>query len=170
MIADDASEQIADLLAVLDAELALIEDKHERLGELSEAMIARDEPAVEAVLDRLEQAEREQAEVDGRLSELRAALAGRLGRPADELRLSTLAELLPPPEGEAVRDRRERIVAAAERLQQRHLRTALLLSECARVNRMLLEGLCPSGAAVTTYAAGGERVWRQGSGLLDTEL
>jgi len=54
-----------------------------------------------------------------------------------------------------------------DRLRRRHLETALLAAECARVNRALLRGLCPGLADETTYTTRGKSRWRAEGGLLD---
>ena len=58
----------------------------------------------------------------------------------------------------------------AERLQLAHLRAVVLLGECARINRLLLESLFPASRTPATYSQGGAEPWGSGPGLLDAEL
>ena len=65
---------------------------------------------------------------------------------------------------------RQRIVELTDALRKQHLQTVLLLAECARFNRLLLESILPGGEMVMTYGTGGSDLWRSGTGLVDTEL
>jgi len=158
-----------ELLGVLDAEAELLERKRRQLADLSDALVRRDDDATEGLLEQIELAGRQQESVDANLGALRRTLAGRFGCRADELRLSDLIERLPADRAAQVDTRRRRIVDLAESLRAQHLRTALLLMECARINRMMLESMLPRGDTVMTYGAGGANLWRSETGLVDSE-
>ena len=49
------------------------------------------------------------------------------------------------------------------------MRTVMLLGECARINRMLLEAMFPHSEGVVTYGAGGAEPWQPDAGLVDAE-
>jgi hypothetical protein len=157
------------LLGSLDEEIALLEEKTVQLASLRRAMLDRDDQAMAAVLTEIEQDQRRQDSVDLRLSAARRAMANAMGIPAGQLRLSRLIDELPPAEAASVDYRRQQILLLAERARKQHLETAILLHECSRINRMLLEGLFPQNQSVTTYGQGGSDTWRPESGLMDTE-
>ena len=86
------------------------------------------------------------------------------------MKLSKLIEQLDDEHRLGVNYRREQIVLLAEQLRRRHVETAMLLMESARVNRMLLESLFPQSEPVNTYGTEGAQSWRPDAGLLDAEM
>ena len=161
--------QVRRLEGLLDEEAALLVLRHSQLGSLCSAIIERDESAVERILEQIEQAQQLQAIGDQKVAALRDELAGKLGVKARTLRLSGLIEQLPPNCQAGMLAKRRRVLELAERFRVQHMRTVMLLSECARINRMLLEGLFPKCEAVTTYSPGGCQTWQAEAGLVDTE-
>jgi predicted nucleic acid-binding Zn-ribbon protein len=171
MIVRSTESLIDELLAVLDEEIELLEQKQSQLADLSDALVAVDDVATEALLKQIEQTERTQTMVDLKLQDVRKTLAGVLGYDdARALRLSVLVTKLPDAQASAVDDRRGRLAQQVGKLRRQHLQTAMLLIECSKVNRMMMECLLPAGEAVTTYDATGTNLWRNGAGLVDKEL
>jgi len=162
-------QEIASLEALMDEEIALLDLRRSQLSCLCGAIVDRDEDAVEGLLEQIERAQQLQAATDGKLQALRKVAARRLCRPEGQVKLSGLIAALDEPLRPPLAERRQRIIDLAGRLQQEHMRTVILLTECARLNRMLLEGLFPQGEGVTTYDADGAEAWRGEAGLVDTE-
>jgi len=155
------------LLAALDESVAL-----------QEAVLAHLESAAEAVLHFREEALREevdrQATMPARLQEAarhrhaaRSALADALGWAVEEVTLGRLQAELPEPEARRVGRRRERLLALSQAVRRRHLRTAVLVGEAARIRRSLLDALAPAPTAGSTYRTDGRRVSATGDALLD---
>lgn len=157
-----------DLSAVLEEEAALLEQKLAQLEGLSQAIIRRDDPTMERLLEEVEQAQSRQSALDDRMGNLRLGLSRHLGA-EPTARLSDLATRLPKPLGQDLARRRARIVELANRLRVQHLETSMLLRECARINRMMLEAITSRGPSVTTYGAGGKSHWQSGGGLINAE-
>jgi hypothetical protein len=132
-------------------------------------VLARDDDRMEPLLAEMDGAQREQEAADGRLQAVRSDLARAAGRGAEGLRLREAAQWLPAGSREAVEDRRRRLAALAEELRRRHLTTAVALSECVRVNRLLLQAFLPAGQELTTYSQEGPARWRGGAGIVDAE-
>ena len=171
MIVRSTESLIDELLAILDEEIELLEQKRSQLANLSEALVSTDDAATEALLKLIEQTEHTQTRVDLKLQGVRKTLAGVFGYDdAKALRLSVLVTELPDAQASAVNDRRERLAQQVGNLRRQHLQTAMLLIECSKVNRMMMECLLPAGEAVTTYDATGTNLWRNGVGLVDKEL
>jgi len=168
--APEHPDLITELLAILDEEIALLNKKHDELEVLRGAIVERDDELMEKVLGEMERTAREQAATDVKLDALRNVFAGRLGWRKEETKLARLIEALPESQRSAVDYRRQQIVLQAERLRRRHMETAVLLMESARINRLLLETLLARGEPVTTYGAKGPRSWRADTGLLDAEM
>lgn len=171
MIVRSTESLIDELLAILDEEIELLEQKRSQLANLSEALVSTDDAATEALLKLIERTEHTQTRVDLKLQDVRKTLAGVFGYDdAKALRLSVLVTELPDAQASAVNDRRERLAQQVGNLRRQHLQTAMLLIECSKVNRMMMECLLPAGEAVTTYDATGTNLWRNGAGLVDKEL
>jgi flagellar biosynthesis/type III secretory pathway chaperone len=166
----DISSAAEPLRRLLDEEIALLDLRRSQLSSLCGAIVDRDEDAVGRLLEQIERAQQLQAATDGQLQALRAVLADRLARPPEQLRLSTLIELVPVEHRDELTRRRERVIELAEQLQMAHVRAVVLVTECARVNRLLLAALLGGGDSVTTYNAVGADPWRTGPGLVDAEL
>ncbi|RPI61752.1 MAG: hypothetical protein EHM48_05140, partial [Planctomycetaceae bacterium] len=144
--------------------------KRLQLANLYAAILERDNAAMETILEQMEHSQRHQIVLDGRMAQVRAAVAVEMGTPADTTRLATIIDALPAEQAAMVATRRSKIIELAERLRRQHMQTAMLLRECSRVNRMMLESLMSGGGpALTTYGAAGKNEWHSREGLLDTE-
>jgi flagellar biosynthesis/type III secretory pathway chaperone len=165
----DIDPLVDELVGVLDDEIALLELRVSQLQGMSDAILSRNEEELEKLLDEVERTEQLQSATDSKLKGIRMALAGVFGCEPDEMKLSRLILELPPEKRLAVSHRREHIVRITETLRRKHLETAILLSECARINRMLLSAMFPDSQTATTYSAEGAEVWRPDTGLVDAE-
>jgi len=75
MILPSTELPFGELLAALDQQIDLLEAKRSQLADLFDGLIARDEEAVEAVLERIERTERLQTAAESYLSRVRGELA-----------------------------------------------------------------------------------------------
>ena len=164
-----AGDLVDELTALLDEEIELLELRCSQLGTLTSATLERNDDVLETVLREIEKTQQRQVATDLKLQALRDAFAEALGWSVEEMRLSQLADSLPPAQGSAVRYRRRQIVLLSDKLKRQHIETVVVVTECARVNRMLLESLFPKAGAVTTYGARGQRSARLDTGLVDVE-
>jgi DNA repair exonuclease SbcCD ATPase subunit len=159
---------VTDYLATLDDEVRLQEVALGQLSAINEAVASRDEAALQRLMAEADAAQAQFVAAEERRRAARDRLAGALGWRAEEATLSRLARALPGADGLILVERRRRIEAMAREVRRRHLQTAALLAECARINRALLMGLLPElGDAVRTYGTGGMDPWRPGAGLVD---
>ncbi|MBS3734229.1 MAG: flagellar export chaperone FlgN [Phycisphaerae bacterium] len=163
------TQRVADLAAVLDEEIDLLAARRDQLARLTVAIPGGDERATERLLQQMERTQQAQAQTDNRLRAARNAMASALACDASQLRLSRLVDRLDGADRDRIERRRARIVALVEAVRREHIKAAMLLSECARINRELLESLFPASTPVTTYGAAGRESWRPHTGLVDTE-
>lgn len=161
-------EAIAALQAGLDQEALLLERRLGQLRRLSEVVVAREDQPLERLLSEMEQTERLQEECDTQLQAARRELAASLRQPRP-MRLSEIIPFLPETAAGELRARRGRILELIELVQRQHLRTAVLLSESIRINRLMLQSFLPACQHVETYGAGGRQHWQARAGLLDVE-
>jgi flagellar biosynthesis/type III secretory pathway chaperone len=69
-----------------------------------------------------------------------------------------------------VHSRRSRIIQLVAAIRQTHMHMVLLLTECMKVNRLLMEHLFPQAQGLALYGSSGHKRWRQSPGLVDAEL
>lgn len=163
------AQRVALLSSLLDEEIELLEIRSQQMTRLAEAILGRGEEGMEPVLAEMEHVAGQQENTDRRLRAARRDLAEAFGVEAGDLKLCELIDRLGEPLAADLDRQRDMIVRLAGRLRRQHLETSVLLAECSRVNRMLLEGLLPAGQTVTTYGRGGTADWKPQAGLLDTE-
>jgi flagellar biosynthesis/type III secretory pathway chaperone len=166
-VPDNALDQ---LVAALDRELALLERRERQTDELRQAIIQADDVEMEALLDRMGEADREQSLVDAEVGSLRAAISAMLDPRAPTMKLSEMVKRLPPERSGGIERRRELIVRKIDDLRQLHVETAVLLAECARINRMLLDTMLRGSSTVITYDARGGHHRARSGGLLSAKL
>lgn len=154
---------------ILQEEIRLLHERIAQFDELYDAILHRNNDRMETLLEEMTATQQAQAKVDTSLDALRNLFARSLGCSPAEIRLSELADHVHDPQ--AVLHKREQIILLSESLKKKHLRTAVLLTECARINRSLLDGLLPAEEqGLSTYGHGGANPWRSNSGLLNAEL
>ena len=159
-----------ELLAVLDQEIDLLRRRDAQLAGMSAAICQRDEERLEALLEDLERSQQRQAAADENLKALLTSLGQAVHCPTEHLKLAALAAALPDQQRLALDCRRQEIILLTEKVCQKQLETMMVLSECARINRLLLSALFPDSEATMTYGVGGPEVWRPDTGLVDAEL
>lgn len=161
---------MTELLAVLDEEIALLNTQRSELEALASAIVQRDDERLGKLLVKMEQTQQDQQAVDVKLDALRSTLAAKLGCRPEEMKLSRLIEQLSEADRLGVDYRRQQVVLLVKQLRSKHMETALLLMESARINHLLLKSLFPHSEPVTTYSTDGAKSWRPDAGLLDAEL
>ena len=163
------AEATAALAEQLDRQIDLLTRRESELDALSEAIIANDNDRMEQVLDQMTLSRQLQAQADAELQAHRDALASRLGWSAGSTRLSRLMAAVEPAGRDLLRRRRLDVMTLAERISVKHRRTAVLLAECTRVNRMLIDCMVGGDGRVTLYGQTGRQHWRGAGSLMDTE-
>jgi flagellar biosynthesis/type III secretory pathway chaperone len=160
---------VAEMVALLDEEIHLMEQRLAQMDATRQAIVRRDDNALDRLLLEAETIQNTQTATDLKLRAVRQTLAEAFGCRMGEMKLSWLLERLSDEQRPQIEYRRQQIVLLAEQLRQRHLETALLLSECARINRLVLESLFPEADNVQTYGTQGQTSWQMEAGLVDTE-
>ena len=154
--------KVDELLAVLDKDIQHIQQSLSLLDELRSLVIKRDETALGKLLERI------RGEADGYRSHelkrqsIREEIAGDLGCGPDKVTLSMLEAKLSNVKKEEVARKKAELISLIKKLKREHLSTALLLSECARINRMLLKDVFKLGNTGTVYYGSKGATKRQG--------
>jgi hypothetical protein len=156
------------LLAVLDEDIRHVETVLTQLEALRSLLVQRDD----AGLERLLEASRQQAQVyaahEQQRQDLRRDLAARFGWRECDVTLSKLQGRLSGPSRAAVAGRQARLKALVERLKREHTLTTVLLVDCARFNRLLLQALFGvSHKGTMSYSATGAAKHSTGRPLMN---
>jgi len=164
-----AQDLVEPLHEALDEEIAALNLRRSQLALLREAILARDDEAVGRLLGQLEQAQVLQSRLELRLQSIREALAEQLDLSVDAATLSGLIGRLGPQAARRLDLCRRQVVHLVKALQRQHLELAILLHECARINRLMLEQFLRGAQPVATYGAGGHSVRHDHRGMMDME-
>lgn len=164
----DAEARVAALLDVLDEDIRHVEASLVRLDTLRGLLIKRDEEALGKLLEEIRGQGEAYVATEGRRQELRQSLANDLGWKEKELTLTNLLTQVTGDLRTALVERQTRLKSLIIRLKREHTLTALLILDCRRFNRALLQVfLGPAGKAGTTYSPTGTVKHPTGTMLLN---
>lgn len=154
------------LLEVLDRDIEHAEASLSLLDTLRVMLIKRDDAAMEELMGDLHRQAEFHAENERRREELRRDLAGELGCTPGEMTLSALKDKLSGPRQQAVAQRQTRLKKLTLDLKREYALTSMLLADCARFNRSLINVFFGvGGKGQMTYGANGTAK-RQGTTAL----
>ena len=167
--ASPGPEMLRRLIDSLDRQIGLLSLREAELDALSESIIANDNDRMEQVLEEMARSRQCQAQADAQFQAARDELAGHLGWPAGKTRLERLLGMVGKSDRRLLAQRRRQVIDLAERIRRKHRQTAVLLAECARINRLLIECIVGPDQRVTVYGQRGPQHWRGCGSLMDTE-
>lgn len=161
-------------LAVLDEDIRHIEETLLRLDELRGLVIKRDDANLASLLERIEAEAAGRSAHELKRQSVRRKLADAFGcASAEEMTLSRVESESALPEGTRVQVamRREKLRLLVEKLRKEYTATVLLLADCARFNRLLLESVFELGKPATVvYGADGAARRQSGANLVNMRL
>jgi len=157
-------------IGTLDEAVGLQEEVLAQLEAMAEAVGRLDESALRAQMVHLDPMPARLEEAGRRRHRARVQLAEALGRPVADVTLGRLARDLPEPQAGRIRRCRARLRDLGEAVRRRHLRTAVLLGQAARINQSLLAALVPETDRPRTYGTDGSRDRSTGRAVLDARL
>jgi len=137
--------KVDELLGVLDGDIHHIQNSLLRLNELRALVVKRDDVELAKLLESI------QAESDSYKSHelkrdlIRRELADALGCSLEQMTLSRLEDVLPDDRKARVAAKKAELKELTNELKKEHLSTAMLLSDCARFNRQLLQSIFDLG-------------------------
>jgi len=179
MISPTVEIKITVLLEVLDEDVRHLESALSRLDLLRSLLIRRENAALEQLLSDIQQQADAYRAIEQKRQRLRKDLALDLGCTEGELTLSRLRKELSKPAcseaqrrcGAAVADRQGRLRSLAAQLKREHTLTALLLRDCTRFNRSLLQVFLGSaGRGCATYSPPGMEQRGPGAALMSLQF
>lgn len=155
---------VDELLSVLDAEAELVDKSLACLDRMRGCVIKRDETGLGQLLAKIQSEADVYTTQEGKRRAVCEKLAEVVGLSADEVSLSRLQQLRKEADGfelsadrsAAVSERRQTLQKSIARLRAEQAATAALLSECARLNRLMLSGIFEDRPGADTYSAEGK--------------
>lgn len=149
-------DKVDELLAVLDEDIQHIQQSLSTLNELRSLVIKRDDAGLGKLLELIRGESDRNLRHELKRQSIRKELASALGCGLEQMTLSTLEASLPKGKKEQVTRKKAELTSLIKELKKEHLSTALLLSECARINRTLLKGVFNLGNTGTVcYGSNG---------------
>jgi hypothetical protein len=160
-------ELIEELLALLDADAVRLGITLSHLNNLRAGVIKRDEAAMAQLLETIKSQQDDRDAIENKRSELRQIAAAAFGCTAEEVNLSRIMEHVTPELRPQVAQRQQTLSRLVLKLKTEYTATAMLLNECSRFNRMLLDSIVGSRCkGVTTYNASGQMKRPNGSSFV----
>ena len=144
-------DKVDQLLVCLDKDAQHIQESLLQLNEMRRLVIKRDEAALGKLLESIQaDADRYRRHELNRKS-IRKELADCLGCGFEQMTLSALQASLPEEKKDQVARIKAKLRSLSAELKKEYLSTALLLSECARFNNLLLKGIFNLGKADSVH-------------------
>jgi len=144
-------DKVDQLLACLDKDSRHIEQNLSQLNELRRLVIKRDEPALGKLLESIRVESDRYRSNESERQTIRRELGDMLGCDLRQMTLSALQARLPKAKRAQVAKMKARLRSLIDEFKKEHLSTALLLSDCARFNNLLLKSIFEIGNTGTVY-------------------
>lgn len=142
MISETTIEtRVEQLLAVLDRDIQELEQNIDRLNALRSLLIKQDRKALEQLLQAIRSQTAACRQNETERQALRQQLAGFLGCAPQAVTLSSLQRHLPLDKQMEIEKRKNALQALAGTLKKEYAVTQMLLVDCARFNRLLLNSI-----------------------------
>jgi tRNA U34 5-carboxymethylaminomethyl modifying GTPase MnmE/TrmE len=137
----DIKNKIDELIRCIEEDIENAELNIKRLNEIRSLVIKRNYEGLSSLLQAIRQQLPEYSESQSRRQTLRKILADCLECKVEELTLTRLEPFTDDDTKEKIRQTRQRLREITDEMKKEYISTALLLSECSRINRNLLKGL-----------------------------
>jgi hypothetical protein len=156
MSAVAVEDKIEQLLACLDKDAQHIQQSLSQLNQLRALVIKRDDAALSKLLESISDEAGDRSRQQQDRQSVRRDLANALGCDLEQMTLSSLQERLPQAEAERISRMRAKLKGLVAELRKEYLSTVMLVSECSRLNNLLLRSIFNiAGAGEVFYNANG---------------
>ena len=150
-------DKVDQLLVCLDRDAQHMQESLQHLNEIRRLVIKRDEAALGKLLENIQGTSDGYRNHELNRKSLRKELAESLGCNVEQMTLSALESCLPEARKDRVTQMKAKLRSLSMELRKEYLSTALLLSECARFNNLLLKGILGLGKTESVhYKSNGE--------------
>jgi hypothetical protein len=164
-------DKVDALLVCLEKDIEHLQVSLAQLNELRRLVIKRDDIALGQLLERIQAEENQYRSQERNRQSTRKELATALGCDPEQMTLSTLEAKLPERRKKQVAQTKTKLRSLIEDFKKEHMSIALLLSECARFNNLLLRSIFDLGKAeVVCYNANGATKRQTDMALVNLQL
>jgi hypothetical protein len=154
------NELTIELFSFLDDSVLSVRQMLDKLNELRAAVVRRDQDTLQQMSDQMPEMTILQDGMQRRQRQICQAFAGPLNCPPEKINVSYLSLFLESSKAGELKTKQRLLQELVGRLSRERLATQLLLRECERLNRMILDGFVGKSNQTCTYGSGG-RVQRQ---------
>ncbi len=147
----EIEDKIGELLVVLDKDIQHIQESLLRLNELRSLLIKHNETDLGKLLESIQTESDSYRSHELKRESIRKELADALDCNLKQMTLSRLETVLPEEKKAQVTTKKLKLRALTKELKKEHLSTAMLLSNCARFNRQLLQSVFDLGEMEIVY-------------------
>jgi len=144
-------DRVEELLACLDNDARYIQESLSQLNELRTLVIKRDDAALGTLLESIQAQSGHHRSLEQDRQSVRKNLADALGCDVRQMTLSALQENLSEAKKEQVNQMKAKLKSLLAELRKEYLSTVLLLSECSRLNNLLLRSIFNLGGTGEVY-------------------
>jgi hypothetical protein len=167
----ELEEKVDELLVCLETDLRHLRESLSDLNELRSLVIKRDDPALEKLLENIQAKAGRYADHESHRQSMRKELADVLCCDFEQMTLSALRAYLPQGKSQQVAQMQRQLRELTAELKKEHLRTTLLLSECARFNSLLLRSIFDlSQTGAVYYDSSGATRRQTDTALMDLQF
>lgn len=167
----DIERWVLELLIVLKQESEAMAQVKAWLEQLREGVMQHDAPELENLLKEIQAKQGSMPQLEQKRQQIRMELARILGVSFEQVTLTGLLGLLKGELRNQVMRMRDLLQSQTESLRDQHRGTTMLLVDCARFNRLLLNSIVDSSnSQVTTYTARGHAEQRRSSDLMNLQF
>jgi hypothetical protein len=150
-------DKVDELLVCLDKDAQHMQESLLHLDEIRKLVIKRDDAALGKLLESIQAGAGCYRNHELNRKSIRKELADSLGCDLNQMTLSALQASLPEVKKDQVTQMKAKLSSLSAELKKEYLSTALLLSECARFNNLLLKGIFDLGKTQSVhYNSNGE--------------
>ena len=167
----EIEDKVDQLLVVLDSDIRHIRENLSRLNEMRSLVVRRDDVSLRKLLESIQSESNSYKDNELKRRLLQEELATAFDCGLEQMTLSRLeAELSGPKKAEVAR-KKTKLQTLVEKLKKEHLSTAMLLSDCARFNSVLLKSILQLGQAGTiTYNPNGSAERQTSSAFVNLQF
>ena len=147
----EIEDKVDELLACLDKDSQHIQESLSQLNALRSFVIKRDDSGLGKLLKVIQAESDSYRKHESKRQTIRKELANSLGYNPEQLTLSVLEANLSKQKKAQVINKKTKLMSLIKELKKEYFSTALLLSECARFNNLLLKSIFDLGKTGAVY-------------------
>lgn len=167
----ELSSKVEELIGILQCDVEHLNRTLSYLNDLRSLVVKRDEKALGRLLEDIRIEGQEYAGNEQRRSEIRGQLGELLGCNTGKLTLTVLKTHLVGPAKTAIAEFQQKLKTLTGRLQGEYVATVALLSDCARINSLLLKAIFERGrAGLVCYDSTGQTPRQSDAAFMNMRL